>query len=135
MFTRVRIYLKSDRVLHHIPTWRYRYFGSFNFNTPSNFSFGAAHLAEIPVLFGSAVYVGNPPAREQAFIKYMQAAWTEFARNPTSGLSSAPFNWPQYDPQGQTLIKLAVGQEIQPSFGDPATYDAICDSIANMGTA
>lgn len=119
------------RAQHKVPIWRYRYFGSFNFNSTTGFRMGATHGAEVPVLFGTALSIGNPPARERAVIKWMQAAWTAFAANPSTGLSSAPFKLPLYIPVSlsPTLIRLAYKQEIAPSMTFPLEYDWICTVV------
>ena len=119
------------RAQHKVPIWRYRYFGSFNFNTTPSFEIGAAHGAELVVLFGTALYIGNPPARERALIKWMQAAWTAFATNPSTGLSSEPLKLPLYKPVSlsPTLIRLAYKEEIAPSMTYPLEYDWICSLL------
>ncbi|KAF8436711.1 Alpha/Beta hydrolase protein [Terfezia claveryi] len=116
------------RAQHNVPIWRYRYFGSFNFNSTYDINIGATHGAELLVLFGTALYVGNPPARERAVIKWMQAAWTAFARDPSTGLSSAPFKLPLYKPisLSPTLIRLTYKEEVAPSLAYPLEYDGIC---------
>jgi len=124
------------RAQHKVPIWRYRYMGSFNFSAPSSFQIGAAHGAELMVLFGTALYIGDPPARERAVIKWMQAAWTAFATNPSTGLTSAPFGLPVYKPTSlsPTLIRLANEEEIAPSMAYPLQYDWVCylvDRIPN----
>lgn len=59
----------------------------------------------------------------------MQAAWTAFAANPSTGLSSVPFKLPLYKPTvslSPTLIRLAYKEEIAPSMAYPLEYDWIC---------
>lgn len=116
------------RAQHKVPIWRYRYFGSFNFNSTHDITIGATHGAELLVLFGTALYMGNPPARERAVIMWMQAAWTAFAADPSTGLSSAPFKLPLYKPisLSPTLIRLTFKEEIAPSLAYPQEYDGIC---------
>ena len=58
----------------------------------------------------------------------MQAAWTAFAANPSTGLTSAPFKLPLYKPASlsPTLIRLAYKEEVAPSMAYPLQYDWIC---------
>ncbi|KAF8416947.1 putative carboxylesterase [Tirmania nivea] len=126
----------SARAQHKVPIWRYRYFGSFNFNTTFDFPIGASHGAELPVVLGAALYIGDPPARERAVIKWIQGAWTTFATNPFTGLSSAPLKLPLYKPdtRSPTLIRLAYKDEVAPSMTYPLEYDWICYAIDAMPT-
>lgn len=50
-------------------------------------------------------------------------AWASFAKNPTAGLSRAPYSWPQYNPQSNSLIRLAYDNQTTASFIAPVTYD------------
>ncbi|KAF8464225.1 Alpha/Beta hydrolase protein [Kalaharituber pfeilii] len=115
------------RILHKVPTWRYRYYGSFNSGQ------GAGHSAELPVLFGAALHRGNLTERDHAFMKYLQSVWAGFAAAPSTGLSSPPFNLPHYNPNKRTLIRLDYEMELEASTADPSYYEAVCDIVAIDG--
>ncbi|KAF8458790.1 Alpha/Beta hydrolase protein [Kalaharituber pfeilii] len=112
------------RRLHNVPTWRYRYYGSFNSGM------GAAHAAELPVLFGAARHVSDLSERDSAFINYLQSVWAAFAASPATGLSAPPFNLPQYNPDTSSLIRLDYQQELQASTTYPYEYDYLCDVLS-----
>ncbi|KAF8458794.1 Alpha/Beta hydrolase protein [Kalaharituber pfeilii] len=112
------------RRLHNVPTWRYRYYGSFNSGM------GPAHGAELPVLFGAARHVSDLSERDSAFINYLQSVWAAFAASPATGLSAPPFNLPQYNPDTSSLIRLDYQQELQASTTHPYEYDYLCDVLS-----
>ncbi|KAF8450078.1 Alpha/Beta hydrolase protein [Kalaharituber pfeilii] len=112
------------RRLYNVPTWRYRYYGSFNSGI------GAAHAAELPVLFGAARRVSDLSARDSALINYLQSVWAAFATSPAKGLSAPPFNLPQYNPDTSSLIRLDYQQELQASTTHPYEYDYLCDVMS-----
>ncbi|KAF8461589.1 Alpha/Beta hydrolase protein [Kalaharituber pfeilii] len=111
------------RVLHNIPVWRYRYYGSFNSGL------GATHCSELPALFGAAQEVRILSERDKAFIKYLQSVWVAFASDPPTGLSEPPFNLTQFNPNESTLIRLDYQQELEASTTHPYNYDYLCDVI------
>jgi len=118
--------------LNKVPTWLYRWFGSFDYNSTLNLnSLSATHLFELPVIFGTTLYIGNPPERERALIKYLQGVWVAFAANPATGLSSPPWNFPHYDPSNKkpTMLRLAYEQEVVPSRATTTQYLEFCYQI------
>jgi hypothetical protein len=87
-----------------VPVWRYRWFGVFpntilTYNPPS----GAWHGSEVTAVFGTNEQVtgtcNTPP--EQAITAYLMGAWSTFAKNPSTGLSSSPYGWPVYSPSSK----------------------------------
>lgn len=110
----------SYRLLHDVPVWRYRYFGSFNSGLR------AAHFAETLALFGTATLNRTLSERDGAFIKYMQSLWTVFATSPWTGLVSPPHNLPQYNPNDATLIRLDYNNELSASLASPWEWDLVC---------
>ena len=73
---------------------------------------------------------GDPdtPA-EKSISRYVAGAWAAFAKDPTSALERAPFSWPRYEPNGNTLIRLGYDNETEASSVDPVTYDLACPVI------
>jgi cholinesterase len=109
------------------PVWRYRFFGVFpNVNISSEA--GAFHGIELQLLFGTTFSTPADTPAEILVEKYIQGAWTTFAKDPVNGLKSYEGGWPTYDPSEKTLIRLAYGNEL----GDgtnlefPWVYDAGC---------
>ncbi|KAL8972888.1 MAG: hypothetical protein Q9197_002584 [Variospora fuerteventurae] len=123
------------RAQNNVPVWRYRYYGEFpNLRLTIDPSSGAWHGSEIATVFGTAPLAGLPnTAAQESITQYIMSAWAAFAKNPSSALSSAPFQWPLYDPDGATLIRLAHNNSTQPSFIDPITYDYACPLILRPG--
>ena len=141
----------AARVAQGVPTWRYRYFGDFpNLRLTIDPDSGAYHGAEIPIVWETAPQVSgeaNTPA-ETSISALLHGAWAAFAKSPDMGLSSAPYNWPNYSPLGNaplllsrasillltadlgdTLIRLAYNNETQASFVFPVTYDIACPTL------
>jgi len=120
------------RTSNRVPVWRYRWFGDF-FNTriSINPSSGAYHESELPQIFGTTEDItGSPNSPAEAAISaYIQGAWATFAKNPTSGLSSAPYSWPQYSNTTTSLVQLGFNNETTASFVVPSTYDSPCDAF------
>jgi carboxylesterase type B len=109
----------------HNPTWRYRYFGVFpNINISSEG--GAWHGAELQLLFGTTYLTGNGTVEEIAFEKYLQGAWTTFAKDPVHGLTTYEGGWPLYDPAKETLIRLGYDNSVGTNLASPMLYDAAC---------
>jgi len=117
-----------------VPIWRYRWFGVFpntilTYNPPS----GAWHGSELTVVFGSTEQVTGAPNTlpEQAITAYLMSAWTSFAKNPCTGLSSYPYGWPVYSPSTSSLIRLAYNNETIPSYVSASVYDSGCASVGD----
>ncbi|PQE26535.1 hypothetical protein CJF30_00001287 [Rutstroemia sp. NJR-2017a BBW] len=111
----------------------YRWHGVFpNVNISSEA--GAFHGIELQLLFGTTFSSPADTPAELAVEKYIQGAWTTFAKDPVNGLQNYEGGWPVYDPAEKTLIRLAYGNEL----GDgtnleyPEVYDAAC-AEASLG--
>ncbi|KAL4907316.1 hypothetical protein BDW74DRAFT_166764 [Aspergillus multicolor] len=89
-----------------LPVWRYRYFGVFPNLDPFTW-LGTWHSAILPTLFNTADLYGiaNTPAQSEA-VSFLQSILVNFARDPSHGLTKLGF--PQYDPDGDTLVQLAT---------------------------
>jgi cholinesterase len=115
----------------NLPTWRYRYFGSFpDLQIQYNPDSGAYHSSELSLLFGTippAGIPGIPPPTEVEYQwgNYIRGAWTRFAKDPERGLNA--FGWPRWDPEKPTLIRLGYGNCTGPNQASPISYDR-CDS-------
>ncbi|RFU25203.1 hypothetical protein B7463_g11139, partial [Scytalidium lignicola] len=118
------------------PTWRYRYFSVFpNINISAEG--GAWHGAELQLLFGTTYLTGNDTAEEIDFEKYLQGAWTAFAKDPVNGLKTYESGWPLYNPAKKTLIRLGYGNAVGTNLASPILYDASCAnaSLSNLITS
>lgn len=114
------------------PTWRYRFFGVFpNINISSEG--GAYHGSELQLLFGTTDLNGGPnsTAEEINFERYLQGAWTTFAKDPVNGLLTYEGGWPLYDPTKETLIRLGYDNLTDTNLAFPMLYDAGCPT-ANL---
>jgi len=120
------------RAANSVPVWRYRWFGEFpNTRLTLNPSSGAWHGGDLPIVFGTAESVTQTPntPAEVAITKYFKGAWAAFAKNPSKGLSAAPYNWPTYNPQGDTLVRLGYNNESTASYVSPLEFDAGCAQL------
>ena len=121
------------------PVWRYLYEGDYpNTQLTTNPSLGAYHGSELPPVFGTTTILGVPdtPA-EAATTRYMRAAWAAFAKNPTAGLSQAPFRWPAIPSSGSGSSNATAAQTVHLGRGNataaavlPASQDdGVCSQI------
>ena len=120
------------RSSHGIPTWRYRYYADFpNLRLTRNPSSGAWHGAEMYAVWQTAASSTSEPdtPAERSISRYLAGAWAAFAKDPVSALERAPFSWPRYETNGDSLIRLAFENETRASFVDPVTYDLACPVI------
>lgn len=107
------------------PTWRYRMFGVFpNVNLSSEA--GAYHGIELPLIFGTTFSPPNDTAEEVAFKSYIRGAWTTFAKNPVSGLTTYEGGWPLYDNAQETLVRFALNNSVGTNLALPALYEEGC---------
>ena len=111
------------------PIYRYEYLGDWP-NLRLYASSRAYHTSETSVVFGTMEELSGDANTdlEVEVSRYMQHAWTTFARDPLHGLQS--LGWPRYDPNGNTLIQLGNGEEAAPSYVSPSKYDSICAKLA-----
>ncbi|KAK9420204.1 hypothetical protein SUNI508_06732 [Seiridium unicorne] len=94
------------------PTWRYRWFGAFpNVLLPWTPYNGSWHGSELPSIFNTAPQYYYPNThRENVIGQYMRGAWAAFAKDPINGLDNYD-GWSDYDPDGETLIRIAYGNK------------------------
>jgi cholinesterase len=116
-----------------VPTWRYRWFGAFPNTQLTTIPYsGAWHASELPVLFGNFPTgngVPNNTAAETAIGSYLRGAWATFAKNPTSGLETYEDGWPQYNPNQQSLIRLAYQNLTGNNLALGNAYDSTCSQV------
>lgn len=91
----------DNRNAHHVPVWRYRYYGDFD-NTRLTPTSGAYHGSDLHMLFGNSDRVtGDPESAKQTQLKKtMQKAWASFAADPWHGLETV--GWPAYNTTGKS---------------------------------
>ncbi|KAF2164978.1 hypothetical protein M409DRAFT_67655 [Zasmidium cellare ATCC 36951] len=107
------------------PVWRYFYNASFPNTTPFPGA-GAYHGAEIPEVFGTYSRE-NATAQQRALSQYMQSAWANFAKNPTSGPG-----WPAYG-SAQNVANLGSNGSPGEVTIPPAQIDGICGLLGVLG--
>lgn len=115
----------NSNVVANNPTWRYRYFGVFP-NTNIGSEGGAYHGAELQSLFGTTFSTPNSTSEEKESEAYIQGAWGFFAKDPVNGLSNYDCGWPLYDPDEESLIRLAYHNLVGTNLALPEIYDAGC---------
>ncbi|TGZ76721.1 alpha/beta-hydrolase [Ascodesmis nigricans] len=104
-----------------VPTWQYRFFGDFVVYEGVE-KRGPTHGSEIPQIFGTIP--ANAEAASVASSKYIQKAWTTFAKDPTNGLTS--LGWPKFNPLRSSLILLAYRNAATASYALPSLYQSLC---------
>ncbi|KAK7723174.1 hypothetical protein SLS63_008947 [Diaporthe eres] len=117
------------RVDQGVTAYRYRFYGGNYTNLYVNYVGSDYHTSELPVVFGTASWLtGIQDTPVQASMgAFMRNAWAEFARDPEDGLAN--LGWPKYDPDADTLARLAFEGETEPSYVDPDDTDTLCTPI------
>lgn len=112
-----------------VATFRYRYFGVFP-DTAFSGTSGAWHGSELLTLSGVVpAAMGGVPAlttQQQEIMKYMRGAWAAFIKDPKQGLVS--YGWPAYNPNEQTVVRLAVNNETGTNLAAPGMFDGVCNA-------
>ncbi|UPK92526.1 hypothetical protein LCI18_003461 [Fusarium solani-melongenae] len=121
-------YQAKARRDHGVSAWAYRYLADWD-NTRLFPTSGAYHGVDLHMIFGASGDVSGiqPSADQKKLTKIMQHAWFTFSDNPTKGLTQ--LGWPQFDPNGKTLVELGKGTKPAVSFVKPSVYDAPCSTI------
>jgi hypothetical protein len=121
-------------IANGVPTWRYRWFGTFP-NTNLTYSavpyIGAYHASELPVLFDNAPSgEGIPPNTDAEVVigSYLRGAWATFAKDPVTGLGKGNYSWPYYAPGNDTLVRLAYSGLSGSNLAGATAYDIGCAS-------
>lgn len=63
---------------------------------------------------------------------YFRGAWAAFARDPQKGLLEYEDGWPAYDPEAETLVRLAFNNQTGANLAAIDQYDALCASLADL---
>lgn len=119
----------SNRVNHHVPVWRYMYFGEW----PNSIIYpgsGSYHGTDVAQVFGTAEDAsgGVPDTKTEKMVSaYMMRAWAMFTSNPESGLLD--LGWPTYSEKGDTLVRLAFNNEPIASLVAPSAVDSGCAAL------
>lgn len=118
---------------HHLPVWRYRWFGNFpNTRLFTNPDSGAWHSSEIPIIWNTLpTGPGIPPdTQEEISIRhYVQGAWAAFAKSPEDGLRKYQGGWPMFSPHEPSLIRLAYNNVTGTNVAASILYDNVCASL------
>lgn len=111
-----------------VPAWQFRYFGDWDNIRLYNTS-GAYHGSDLEMIFGASEDVsGIPPSEpERETTKLMQRFWAAFADDPRSGLSR--MGWPEFDPDSESLMRLAHSDDPMPSLVRPDLYASACSTV------
>lgn len=108
-----------------IPTWRYYYSANFTNLNPYaalGVDVGAAHALEIPLVFGNFPETGATEQQEE-LSKFMRAAWTNFAKDPTG----AGPGWPAVGSEDEDLANLGAGDSTGAEMVTEEFADSKCD--------
>lgn len=90
---------------------------------------GAYHGSDVEMVFGTGrdVSLFADSAAEDSVSAYMMGARAAFARDPKKGLLE--YDWPLYNPDGETLVELALDDSRTASFAVSGLYDAACPEV------
>lgn len=121
-------YEARQRVKANVPTWVYRYFGDWE-NTRLYPTSGAYHGTELHMILGGSQDASGLPATEAQVktSRLFQRAVAAFADNPRTGLTG--LGWPQFNPETNSWIEIAVGNQPNVTFAKPDMYDKSCGAI------
>ena len=115
---------------YNLPTWRYRYFGDWpDMRLSKTIYTGAYHGADVNILLDTIPHgTGIPKStrEEIAFGKYMRGAWAAFVSDPERGLRE--YGWPNYDPDTESLVRLAYMNATELDTASPTPYDSVCNA-------
>lgn len=117
-----------QRVTANVPTWVYRYFGDWN-NTRLYPTSGAYHGTELHMLLGGSEEASGLPASraQNETSRIFQRAVAAFSNDPASGLTE--LGWPRFNPQTESWIEIAKGNEPKVTFAMPEVYDNMCSTV------
>ena len=85
---------------------------------------GAIHTAEIPYVFGTLSGEMRDNPEDLSVSRQMQSRWIAFARN-SSPSPPGFLTWPQYSPEGETILCIAHAGEQLISEPRPALLDLL----------
>lgn len=122
------MFVAEQRRKYDVPVWQYLYFGDWE-NLRLYDGSGAYHGADLEMVFGNDDGVSGIPSSpaEDRMTRLMQHAWAAFAEDPTQGLHR--LGWPQYDPDEDSLVRLAYKNRPRADIDSPSKYDAPCSTV------
>jgi para-nitrobenzyl esterase len=107
---------------HQVPVFRY-YFCYVSASQRGTLP-GAIHAAEIPYVFGTLSGDTQDNPEDLSVSRQIQSRWIAFARSSSpSPPGSLP--WPQYSPEGETILCIAHSGEQLISEPRPALLDLL----------
>ena len=107
---------------HQVPIFRY-YFCYVSASQRGTLP-GAIHTAEIPYVFGTLSGDMQDNPEDLSVSRQMQSRWIAFARN-SSPSPPGTLTWPQYSPEGETILFIAHAGEQLISEPRPALLDLL----------
>ncbi|KAI3326849.1 alpha/beta-hydrolase [Xylariaceae sp. AK1471] len=113
-----------------VPTYRARYMADWEnlrlYDPPSS---GAYHGVEINMVTGNSESVSGiaPSPYEAILTSIMQEAWAAFAADPARGLRR--LGWPQYQADGESLLRLGVHTTPVVDIVSSRMYDNACPAL------
>ena len=107
---------------HQVPVFRY-YFCYVSASLRGTLP-GAIHTAEIPYVFGTLSGDSQDNPEDLAVSWQLQSRWIAFARNSSPSPPGA-LTWPQYSPEGETMLCITHSGEQLISEPRPALLDLL----------
>jgi hypothetical protein len=84
------------------------------------------------MLFDMLGGLGPSTSAQLAIGREMRSAWAAFVRDPETGLVEPPVHWKPYNPEKQSLIRIAFNDATGPNYSDTALYDYICPLLTAL---
>jgi para-nitrobenzyl esterase len=107
---------------HQVPVFRY-YFCHVSASQRGTLP-GAIHTAEIPYVFGTLSGDTQDNPEDLSVSRQIQSRWIAFARNSSPSPPGA-LTWPEYSPEGKTILCIAHSGEQLISEPRPALLDLL----------
>jgi para-nitrobenzyl esterase len=107
---------------HRVPVFRY-YFSYISTLQRGTLP-GAIHTAEIPYVFGTLTGDKKDNPEEASVSRQIQSRWVAFARD-SSPSPPGTLTWPQYSPEGETMLCIGNSGEQLISEPCPALLDLL----------
>ena len=114
--------IASEAARHQVPVFRYYfcYVSALQRGTLP----GAIHTAEIPYVFGTLSGDTKDNTEDLSVSRQIQNRWIAFARN-SSPSPPGTLTWPQYSPEGETILCIGDSGEQLISEPRPALLDLL----------
>ncbi|KAG8529054.1 uncharacterized protein KY384_005689 [Bacidia gigantensis] len=132
-FTCPASFTAQSKVNHHVPVYRFVYFGDWD-NLRLYPDSGAYHGSDVEMVFGGSLDVsGLPKSTEEVKMEMvMMKAWAAFVEQPDGGLERT--GWPRYEGMGtETLVRLGDSGKGELRLGKPEEWDVGCENVTISG--